>query len=139
MGKRLLLHQTELTALMFHGKSEKNCWNNSNGVATFPVAIFLTPLYKLIHKSTKITSFHSKFCVFENLLKDISMKPKMARGRKVLKDIRILKDISLKDIRLPCIGCIKVWKGYLFTQRFYLRQSHSIFSIFDLISKWRPF
>ena len=57
---------------------------------------------KLVQKSTKITSFHKIFCVLGNLLKDISIKSKMARGRKVLKDIRILKDISLKDIRLPC-------------------------------------
>ena len=29
-------------------------------------------------------------------------------GRKVLKDISIFKDISLKDIRLPCIRCTHV-------------------------------
>ena len=66
-------------------------------------AILALFAFKLVQKSTKIPFFHNIFCVLVNLLNDISIKPKMTKGRKVLKDIRILKDISLKDIRLPCI------------------------------------
>ena len=38
----------------------------------------------------------------------------MARDSKVLKDIHILKDISLKDIRLPCKSFIGTGNKYLF-------------------------
>ena len=66
-----------------------------------PVILALFAI-KLVQKSTTIPFFNNIFCISENLLKDISKGPKMARDRKVLKDIHILKDISLKDIRLPC-------------------------------------
>ena len=51
---------------------------------------------------TKRPSQKSLKAKIRKSLKDFSTGLKMPRGRKSLKDIRILKDILLEDIRLPC-------------------------------------